>query len=250
MLAYLMSSKTKEKLLKLLWLEKAVGTVSDLSRLAEVSYATTYDELKKMEGAGLALSERVGNSLCYRANEKASQADALRALLGEPKSRRPASDEDVVWNLSRLGAPVAVSFERGSKDMETLSPEETFAEAMKLAHRNPTVARVLPVALALHGGRLNQERLSFLAKRSKEHMTLGFFLELTGELSGQKELTRWARRLRDRRVSKPQEFFTGPKSKYERELARLNTPKLAAKWHFTMNMGMDSFSSLFEKNVR
>lgn len=248
LMEYLVASKSKERLLRLLWQEDVVATVSDLSRMAEVSYAAAYEELKRMESAGLAVSERVGNSLCYRANVDTPQAETLRTLLGKVPDTRTVRDEDVLWNLNQLGGPVAVTPRSDGKPFESLTPEQTLVFALKLAHRSPTVARALPVALASSYDRLNQQRMSFLAKRSKEQMALGFFLELTGELTARKEFIRWARQLRDHRVRRARDFFEGSKSSYERELARLNTPKLAAKWHFVMNMGFDSFASLFEKH--
>jgi hypothetical protein len=42
-------------------------------------------------------------------------------------------------------------------------------------------------------------------------------------------------------------FLEGGDSELERELAELNTPETARRWHYLMNMPFDSFASLFKK---
>jgi hypothetical protein len=54
----------------------------------------------------------------------------------------------------------------------------------------------------------------------------------------------------DKRRKKMELFFKTQKiNKYEQNLAEKNTPTVARNWHFLMNMGLDSFETLFEKNV-
>jgi hypothetical protein len=54
----------------------------------------------------------------------------------------------------------------------------------------------------------------------------------------------------DHRRKKFELFFQGQKqSSFEIKLVELNTPPVARKWHFLMNMGMNSFESLWKKNL-
>jgi hypothetical protein len=48
---------------------------------------------------------------------------------------------------------------------------------------------------------------------------------------------------------KTTQFFQ-PTTRRERQLAELKTPEVARKWGFRMNMGLDSFASMFEKGAR
>ena len=41
-----------------------------------------------------------------------------------------------------------------------------------------------------------------------------------------------------------------PTTSRERKLAELRTPEVARKWGFRMNMGMDSFESMFAKGAK
>jgi hypothetical protein len=49
-------------------------------------------------------------------------------------------------------------------------------------------------------------------------------------------------------VARPTQFFQ-PTTLRERRLAELRTPEVARKWGFRMNMGMDSFESMFRKGA-
>ena len=44
--------------------------------------------------------------------------------------------------------------------------------------------------------------------------------------------------------------FFSPTTERERKLAEMRTPEVARKWGFCMNMGMDSFESMFKKGAR
>lgn len=60
--------------------------------------------------------------------------------------------------------------------------EETLAQGIALAHREPTVARTLPVCLYRQRDRLRAERLRRHALELGEKRALGFFLDLTSDL--------------------------------------------------------------------
>ena len=75
-------------------------------------------------------------------------------------------------------------------------------------------------------------------------------MELTATLLKDKTLKKRARKLVDRRRKKMEPFFKNQKpSRFEQKLVEKNTPMVARNWHFSMNMGMDSFEDLFRKNI-
>jgi hypothetical protein len=253
MLTYLITSEVRRRLLRLLWLDGFIGSVSELSRLAGVGFASAYQELKQMKGAGLARSKVQGKALCFSANTDYENAPLLKKLLelggtplhsiAEQKLLEKFSTQDILLNLVRFGLPLGLS---GNPTRE-LSLEATIAAGLRLAHHNATVARSLPVIFYQNKDQLNLQRLIFLADCLGEKQTLGFFLDLTFSLSGFTPFHRSAIDLRDRRVKKQQLFFEQNPGKYSKVLAEHNTPPIAKRWHFTMNLGMDVFETIFHK---
>lgn len=80
---------------------------------------------------------------------------------------------------------------------------------------------------------------------------MGFFLELTGELSGDQSFRAAAAKLRPSRRPPNTYFFrSSAESPFAREAARRNTPEVAMRWGFLMNMPLDSFQTLFDKFTR
>jgi hypothetical protein len=88
--------------------------------------------------------------------------------------------------------------------------------------------------------------------RRGEGQTLGFFLELTDELAGADVFKAAAAPLEDKRLRRRKNFFSrdGRFGAYEEELALMNTPAVAKRWHFLMNMSLDSFKSYFRKGTQ
>jgi hypothetical protein len=170
-------------------------------------------------------------------------AHAPVAARSEPKT---SHDDEVRGWLAAAGAPL------GSAGPKTPAPdlEAALAEALVLSHRDATVARVLPLVLWRQRDRLDLTRLVGEASRRDERSTLGYFLELAGELGGDKALVKAARRLRDRRRTKVRPFFVGPLGPHAAAAARRNTPKEALRWGYVMNMGLDSFKAVFDKFAR
>ena len=109
------------------------------------------------------------------------------------------------------------------------------------------MARALPFALYRTRKRLDFSLLRRLARERGQGRTLGFFLDLTAELSGDRSLAREARPLAGeaRRRVRASQFFK-LRSATERRLAELKTPPVARRWGFRMNMSADSFASMFE----
>jgi hypothetical protein len=250
LLSYLVTSRARRDLLRQLWVARAVGSVSDLARRAGVSFATAHKELESMRAEGLATSERVGRTLLYRANGKHPQSALLRRLLNEGaaigRTVPPARAEQVRGWLAAVGAPLLVS-EAASDRPPSL--EEVVAQGLALSHDDATVARVLPVVLWAQRGRLDQSRLVREATRLDERQTLGFFLELTGRLAGNDRFASLSRSLRDQRRSRVRPFFARPHGRMALAAARKSTPRVARRWGYLMNMGMDSFASAFVKHA-
>lgn len=200
-----------------------------------------------MREAGLVLGERVGTELRYRAKPDHPQATLLTQLadVSQEAASEPEQthDESVRSWLASVGAPLAAP-----KSSTALPPlEVALAEAVKLSHRDSTVARVLPFLLWRHRKDLDLNRLADEAARSNDRQALGLFLDLAGLLGGDAALVRSARSLKDKRRRRERSFFDGPHGQYATLLARRNTPAKARWWGYLMNMDLDAFKSVFDK---
>jgi hypothetical protein len=246
MLSYLMKARGRRQLFRLLWRENAAGSVSALARRGKLAFSTAYRELEGLRAAGLAVVERTGTELVYRADLDHPEGELLRRLatLSEV-SRKPqrAADAEVRTWLANVGAPV------GSPDPTKSTPpvETVLASALALSHRDPTVARVCPLMLWRHRKQMDMGRLKLEATRLDEKQTLGYFLELAATFGGDTSLRKTARKLNDRRRTRSRMFFAGQHGPLELAQTRRNTPKEATKWGYLMNMSVDSFRSTFEK---
>ena len=156
------------------------------------------------------------------------------------------SENELFEGLARLGAPLPVPH----KTNKVFNLEETLAYSLKLARRNSTVARVLTVAFAQSKNTLDFGHLKSCALKLHETQALGFYLDLTGQLLHDRTFQRQAMQLFDPTNIRQKSFFVGTpkKGKYLRLLEKLNTPTLAKKWGFRMNLGMDSFEAQFKKH--
>ena len=250
-MSYLVTSRARRDLLRLLWIDRAVGSVSDLARRARVSFAAAHRELEAMRAEGLASSERVGPTLAYRANRKHPQAALVRRLLKEGMAAAgtppPPQAERVRGWLAAAGAPLLVS-----RAVSDRSPrlETVLAKALTLSHDDATVARVLPLVFWAQRDRLDYARLVREATRLNERQTLGFFLELTGHLARDHRFASLSNGLRDRRRSRVRPFFARPHGRMALAAARRKTPRLARRWGYLMNMGLESFASAFAKRTQ
>ena len=248
MLAYLVTSKARRRLLELLWSAGERGTVAALASRAGVGFANAYRELHAMKRFGLVVSERLAGAESFHANDAHPLAGALRALVVRPVS---AGSEDeanrIRGELRTLGAPLPV---RPAKTVDGFV-EEALVRGVGLAHRDPAVARALPLCFWRCRDRIDPARLRDAARRLGEKQAVGFFLDLTAELSGDGRLAEWSGSLRDRRRKIPRDFFFVPSgSKFQSRLAEERTPPVARRWGFRMNMDVESFRSLFDRFAR
>jgi hypothetical protein len=219
--------------------------------MAGVAFSAVHRELDAMRRAGLASVERAGAELVYRANDAHPEADLLRRVATAPDEQRAAvaeanGDERVRGWLASVGAPLGAE-EASSSEMPL---EQGLAAALSLAHRDPTVARVLPLVLWRHRKRLDFDRLRREAAQRDEDQSLGLFLMLAGRISNERQLVQAAAPLRDRRRRRVRMFFSGHHGPRALAATRRNTPPEARRWGFLMNMGVDSFRSTFAKFAR
>ncbi len=247
---FLVTSNTRKDLLRLLWGEGVEASGHQLALLAKKTYSTVHGELEVMKAEGLVTSNREGRAEVFSKNDDYSSKKVLLMLFGIPKESHKdsdnVSDQDVRANLARFGVPIVTQ----AKATLNLSLEEALVHGLDLARKDSTVARALPVAFARNKKTLDLARLEYLARRNKVLPVLGFYLELTAVLSKDKKLQSFARNLKDRRRKKMEVFFKLQKTnKYEKNLTDKNTPLVARNWHFLMNLGMDSFESLFNKSM-
>jgi hypothetical protein len=249
-LDYLVKSRARRQLLRLIWGEGASGSVSELSRRAKVAFSAAHRELDAMREAGLARVARSGAGLVYSAEPAHPHAELLRQLARSAESAVSTTSADSAvqvqaW-LASLGAPLGSAEAPGS-----VPPlEEVVAAALSLAHRSPTVARVLPLVLWRQRHQLDLGRLRGEATRRNEAQALGYFLELAGRLGNEPRLVEAAGALRDRRHRRLRPFFSGPQGPLALAAARRNTPREARRWGYLMNMGLDSFRATFDKFAR
>ncbi len=246
LLSYLVSGRARRRLLELLWGDGTRGSVSELARRAGLSFASAHRELEGMRAEGLALAERAGAALLYRANPGYDQADVVRRLLGEASvTPSAAAGETVRGWLAAAGAPLLVA--RRPKG-PTPPLEEVLAEGLSLSHHDAALARVLPVVLWKYRNRLDYGSLVRAATARDEAQALGFLLELTGRLGGDPRLTALATPLHDRRRARLRSYFPRGQGRMALALARRRTPPLARRWGYLMNMDLESFASAFTKH--
>jgi len=247
-LEFLVTSKARRRLLDVLWRQDAGGSTAQLAALAGVGFASAHRELQGMQAAGLVAAEREGHALTYRANRAHPLADALRAVVATPTQRLTADADArrLRGQLAALGAPVQHEAVEPSRD----PVEETVVRGVHLAHRDPDVARALPVCLYRQRSALDPERLRQHAAQLGEKRALGFFLDLTAELSGDRRFAEWMKPLRDRRYKASRDFFyAASRSRRQLQLAEERTPQVARRWRLRMNMDLDAFRSTFDKFV-
>jgi len=241
MLDFLVTSKVRRRLLSLLWGEGVRGSVAELAALAGVAFAGAHGELRSMREHQLVAVERAGGKDVYAANlahPDASTLEALVATAGRRTMPRSAADETVRRKLVTLGAPLSGVVPLPVKASERAS---ALLEGVRLARRDPSVARGLPLCVWTLRDCLSCKGLQALTPRAEEKHALAFYLELTGELGGDRRLVGLAEGMRDRRVTALRGFFGDGAGE------RVRPFPLANKWGFTMNMDRGSFATLFEK---
>jgi hypothetical protein len=243
MLQFLVTSKVRRRLLVLLWGEKKHGSVAELAELADCSFASSHSELKGMQRLRLVRSERVAGKEVFSANLDHPEAEFLSRLAmvdAAPRFVSSAGDEELKAKLVSLGAPL-----RGVKPFPVAPSEvlHVLVDGTQLARRDAVVARSMPLCFWNSRDLLDGRALQGLITSPEEKHAVAFFLELAGELGGDRRLAGLSEGLRDQRLTQLRPFFDSMTPSSARDFA------LARKWGFLMNMELDSFRALFEKFV-
>jgi hypothetical protein len=240
------TSKARRALLRTFVKDGATGSVSELARRSHLRRSTVERELGRMEAFGLVTTEHVGRDKLVRPNLDSASARTLRRLLSGAES--PAEERDIAVvraALDHYGGTAGAA--AGVDASEIPPPEVTLSRALRLAHDDPAIARSIPPVLWRHRRELDVAELVTLARRNGEQRTLGFFLELTDQLSGQTFFAAADRGLDDKRVRRMRRFFS---SDDDRDLSVDTTPELARKWRFLMSMSLETFALEFRKGLQ
>ncbi|MCB0342215.1 MAG: hypothetical protein H6626_00150 [Pseudobdellovibrionaceae bacterium] len=247
LLDYLVKSETRKRLLGLFLNEGLEGSVHSLSKIASASYAVTYDELMSMKAAELVKEVQRGRAKIFSLNEDYCELDLLKKLFDAEKATKVSRDwdkESVKASLVFYGAPLQ---EKG-KSVAELSLEETLVLGVLYSKQESYLLRTLPLVLWRHRKEVSFDRLMHFALKYDIKREVGFVLDLTGKLSKYRKFSKEAGKFVDGRHRKSESFFQKARiTGAQTTLEELNTPRLARKWLFTMNVGMDSFESFFEK---
>lgn len=215
--------------------------MSELARRTDFSVRSVASEVRALESVGLVHVESLGAADVVRLADNAMTA-ALRTLF--QAAQMPTAEEDatqVKESLAAMGAPLGV------RPIRHLDPDATLVRALRIARRDGTVLRVLPLVVARNEQTLDWAALKERARREKLKGELGVIVDLAGHLLERPSLRRRVADLKDRRRKKMR-YFPEPRSSFERALAEGRTPPIARAWGFFMNVSEDSFRSTLSKH--
>lgn len=222
----------------------AEASMSELARRANLTPRAIAVEVQKLEEAGLVEVHAFGSAHVVRRNDKSPASGALSELLRAAREADAgSSDRNVRRSLAAYGAPLA-----GEEPRAALSLSETLVRALKLARRDATILRVLPVVLAKHVNDLDWTDLVERAHRTNVKSELGMLLDLTADVARLPNLRARTAELRDGRRKRPR-YFPAVAGTFEKQLAERRTPDAASRWQFFMNMTEDSFREFVSKHV-
>lgn len=244
--AFLFRNKSQQELARLLWCQGLSASVREFSLMSGLSYATTHEELHQMEKSGLVKKIVQGRSTIFSTSLSKTEQNVVNALFSESVFFQKNSTFQS--QLLEFGLPYSGnSQDLGDDPVADL--EELVARASWKSKRNPTLARALPVMLYKVCPRLHQHRLMFWAHKYDVKKEVGFFIELTGVLSKNSKIKKMSRGFYDQRWSQADFLFEAEKDLqgFQAKLIEVNTPELAKRWFLKMNLGIDSFASLFAK---
>lgn len=150
---------------------------------------------------------------------------------------------EVTRTLAAHGAPLLAD-EAPSR----LAVEDAFVAALALSHEAPTLLRALPVFVVRNEATLDWTRVQAEARERGLEAELGLVLDVTRSLAPSVKLAGLAEALPHGPPTEPR-FFFAPRSRWDRELAEAQTPEVARRWGFVLNMTLDAFRTLLEKHV-
>ncbi|SRR6266568_3656412 len=221
----------------------AEASMSELARRAGLTPRAVAVEVQRLEAAGLVEVQAFGAAHVVRQNQKNPASRRLSELLRAAREvDAGSSNRNVRRSLAAYGAPLA------EEPRAALSLSETLVRALKMARRDATVLRVLPVVLAKHANELDWTDLMERAHRTNVRNELGMLLDLTADVAHLPHLRAHSAELRDARRKRPR-YFPLVEGSFEKQLAAKRTPEAASRWQFFMNMTEESFREMVSKHV-
>lgn len=244
---YFLKSDEHRAFLELLVSGAEAYSKTDLAKLSGLPYATAHAEVSKLESMGLLVKETSGRNAKYRMVLSPEVRSAFLLVFNlKGRDRTVNSERDLRTSLQELGAPIVLDVLPNDSHMPEQNLEETLVRASVHAKKDPSVARTLPLAIFRNSENLDPELLKYWATRLGAKQELGMFLELSSTLAHSPKLKKMSQKFKDARVKETKDFFeTG--SALLRKLSERNTPAVARRWKFRMNMSMDSFQSTFDR---
>jgi hypothetical protein len=218
--------------------------VGAMLRARKNPHAVALGRLGGLKGGPLGGRARAAALSPRRRADIARRAAASR--WGARAEHVPDLDEVRGW-LADAGAPLSHP-DSPSTARKPGSIEELVLHAARVAEFDAHLTRALPVFLWRKRSRLDFPKLVRLTKAKGLSRVVGFFLDLTADLSDDAAFRTSAGELRPRRASRNTFFFrSSGASRFAREAARRNTPLVAKRWGWLMNMPFDSFQTMFDK---
>ena len=245
--SYFLKSDEHRAFLELLVSGSTAYSKTDLAKLSGLPYATTHAEVAKLEAMGLLEKETSEGSSKYRMALSPAMREAF-FLVFNLKSRDATvkSERDLRASLQELGAPLVLDVLPTFRSFPEQTLEETLVRASVQSKKDPSMARTLPLALFRNFDSLDPELLKYWATKLNAKQEVGMFLELSADLAKSPKLKKLSRNFKDKRVKETKDFFE-TSSPLMRKLSERNTPEVARRWKFRMNMSMDSFQSTFDR---
>jgi len=242
-LDYLVSSPARRRVITALFKENVTGTARELAAYAHVGYATVHAELRELVDRGIVTATvRWPKPATFAVTAQHPLIAALRAIAASGES--PPDGDRVRGELFSLGAPLYGAY-AAVDDVEA-----AIVRGVAFSHHDATIGSILPVVLYKNRDRIVPKKLLTEARCQREKRSLGFYLDLTAKLSGDKRFSKWAKRLQDRRcVASTYLFLTDRRTEISKMLARQRAPRVARRWKLYMNMGEDAFQMAFRKHV-
>lgn len=243
LLSFLFKTDAHRRLAELLWTDGLTASVHELSQMSGLPYATAHDLLKKMEKMGLVQKTKQGRATLFSSKLSSEELKPLQVLLGNvDRKQKPLAD------FAEMDLPLVGDFPE-FRHTYAHNAEELLVKAVVLAKDNSSLLRTLPLLAKRLGSGLSAPQLVYWSKQHHVDRELGFLLDLTANLSGDKKYSTLARQLKDKRWSKQSSFLKREENLkgFQAKLAEQNTPELAKKWFLTLNMGLDSFRSTYLK---
>lgn len=205
-------------------------------------------QLKRLERGGVLTSRLQGRMRFYSLSPRFPLRAELAVMLARAEALASAEtseehDDHVRNALFTLGAPTF------GEEVEVPDVERALVDGVELAHRDGTVASVLPVVLFKQRDRADVDKLLKYARERGEDRALGMFLDVAAQLSSDQRLSLWATFLRTEPRKLGYFFASSNRSAISRVATKKNTPDVAKRWGWWLNMGFDAFESMFRKHA-